>query len=85
MPGFVLVLADTRVNSDLKEELWFNEAYILSNPDIYVFLDLIRKDIIVVDLGMYVQENGAVRNRGVRVRIEDRFLNLCFKTREKIT
>ncbi len=84
MPALVLVLADTRLNSDLKEEFWFNEAYILSNPDTYVFLDLIRKDIIVADLGMYVQENGAVRNRGVQVRIEDRFLNLCFGTREKI-
>ncbi len=83
-PALILVLADTRLNSDLKEELWFNEAYILSNPDMYVFLDLIRKDIIGVDLGMYMQENGSVRNRGIRVRIEDRFLNLCFGTREKI-
>ena len=84
MPALVLVLADTRLNSDLREEFWYNEAYMLSNPDTYVFLDLIRKGIIVVDLGMHVQENGSVRNRGTRVRIEDRFLNLCFGTREKI-
>ena len=58
MPVLVLVRADTRLNSDLKEEFWFNEAYILSNPDAYVFLDLIRKGIIVADLGMHVQENG---------------------------
>lgn len=84
MPALVLIRADTRLNSDLKEEFWFNQAYVLSNSDVYVFLDLIRKGIIVADLGMYVQENGAVRNRGVRVRIEDRFLNLCFGSREKI-
>ena len=50
----VLVLGDARLNSDLKEEFWFNEAYILSDPDMYVFLDLIRKGIIVVNLEMHV-------------------------------
>ena len=85
MPALVLVLGDARLNSDLKEEFWFNEAYILSNPDTYVFLDLIRKGIIVVELTMHVQKDGSVRNRGTRVRIKDRFLNLCFGTREKIT
>ena len=81
MSALVLVLADTRLNSDLKEEFWYNEAYILSNPDTYVFLDLIRKGIIVVELTMHVQKDGSVRNRGTRVRIKDRFLNLCFGTR----
>lgn len=64
MPALVLVLGDARLNSDLKEEFWFNEAYILSDPDTYVFLDLIRKGIIVVDLEMHVQKNGTVRNHG---------------------
>ena len=84
MPALVLVLGDARLNSDLKEEFWFNEAYILSDPDTYVFLDLIRKGIIVVDLEMHVQKNGTVRNHGTWVRIENRFLNLCFGTQEKI-
>ncbi len=84
MPALVLVQADTRLNSDLKDEFWFNEAYVLSNPDAYVFLDLIRKGMIVIDLKMHVHENGSVKSRGIRVRIEDKFLNLCFGTREKI-
>ena len=54
MPALVLVLGDARLNSDLKEEYWFNEAYILSDPDTYVFLDLIRKGIMVPRLELRI-------------------------------
>lgn len=84
MPALIIVLADTRLNSDNKEEFWFNEAYFLTNPDEDNFLDLIRKDIVVVDVRMHLRHTGVVRNHGTGFRIEDRFLNLCFGSREKI-
>ena len=84
MPALVVVYADTRVNSNQKEEFWFNEAYLLTNPDEDNFLDLIRKDIVVIDVRMHLRENGAVRNHGTGFRIEEKFLNFCFGRREEI-
>ena len=84
MSALVVVFADTRVNSNLKEEFWFNEAYFLTNPDQDNFLDFIKKDIVVVDVRMHLKENSSVRNHGTGFRIEQRFLNLCFGSREQI-
>ena len=33
MPALVIVNADTRINSDKKEEFWYKEAYLLTDPD----------------------------------------------------
>lgn len=84
MPALVVVCADTRVNSDNKEEFWFNEAHLLTNPGQNHFLDLIKQDIVIVDVRMHLRENGSVRNHGTGFRIDERFLNLCFGNREKI-
>lgn len=84
MSALVIVSADTRVNSNQKEEFWFNEASFLTNPDEDNLLDLIRKDIIVVDVRMHLRENGSVRNHGTGFRINERFLNLCFRSRDRI-
>ena len=82
--ALVIVYADTRVNSDEKEEFWFNEAYLLTDPDEDNFLDLIRKDIVIIDARMHLRENDSVRNHGTGFRIEENFLNLCFGRRVKI-
>ena len=84
MPALVVVYADTRINSDNREEFWFNEAYLLTNPDRDHFLDLIKQDIVIVDVRMHLRANGSVRNHGTGFRIEERFLNLCFGSRERI-
>ncbi len=84
MPALVLVRADTRINSNQKEEFWFNEAYFLMNPHEDNFLELIRRDIVVVDVRMHLRENDAVRNHGTGFRIDEKFLNLCFGRRGKI-
>ena len=84
MPFLVMVYAETRINSDEKEEFWFNEAYLLDQPNAANFLDLIRKDIVIVDLRMHLKESGAVRNHGTGFRIDEKFLNLCFGKREKL-
>lgn len=84
MPALVIVSAITRINSQNKEEFWFDEAYFLTNPNKENFVDLIKKDIIIVDVRMHLKENGAVRNHGTGFRIEERFLNLCFGNRRRL-
>ena len=84
MPALVIVNADTRMNSDGKEEFWFNEAFYLTQPNEDNLLDLIKKDIIIVDVRMHLKENKVVRNHGTGFRIDERFLNLCFSSRERL-
>lgn len=84
MPSLVIISADTRTNSENKEEFWFNEAYFLTEPDKNNFLDLIKKDIIIIDIRMHLKGNRVVRNHGTGFRIEERFLNLCFGKREQL-
>ena len=84
MPALIIVNADTRVNSDRKEEFWYKEAYLLTDPNEDSFLDLIKKDIIIVDVRMHLRENRVVRNHGTGFRIDEKFLNLCFSSREKL-
>lgn len=84
MPALAVVYAETRINSDNKEEFWFNEAYFLTNPDEDNFLDLIKKDIVIVDVRMHLRNNGTVRNHGTGFRIDERFLNQCFGNRERL-
>ena len=84
MPALVEVLADTRINSEEKEEFFFNEAYFLKKPDMDNFMDLLKKDIIIVDIRMHIKKNGAVRNHGTAFRIDERFLYLCFAKKIKL-
>lgn len=84
MPALVMVYADTRVGSSGKEEFWFNEAYLLTNPNTSNLLELINTGTIIVDIRMHLKENGAVRNHGTGFRIEQKFVKLCFGKREKL-
>ena len=84
MPALVAVYADTRMNSDNREEFWFNEAYLLRQPDASNILELIRNDTIVVDIRMHINRRGSVRNHGTGFRIDESFLSLCFGSRERL-
>ena len=84
MPALIIVNAESRINSDRKEEFWYKEAYLLTEPDEDNFLDLIKKNIVIVDVRMHLRENRVVRNHGTGFRIDERFLNLCFSSREKL-
>ena len=84
MPALVMVYADTRTNSNGREEFWFNEAYLLTNPKTSNLLELINTGTIIVDLRMHLKENGVVRNHGSAFRIEQKFIKLCFGKREKL-
>jgi hypothetical protein len=84
MPAVVVVYADTRRNSDRKEEFWYNEAHFLTKPNEDVFLELINQNVVIVEVRMYLKESGAVRNRGTGFRMSARFLDECFGSRERI-
>ena len=84
MPSLVMVYADTRTNSNGREEFWFNEAYLLTNPNTSNLLELISTGTIIVDIRMHLKENGRVRNHGTGFRIEQKFMKLCFGGREKL-
>lgn len=82
MPALAFIQADTRRNSSNKEEFWFNEAHLLTNPNVDNFLSLVETGHIVIDLRMHLRPNGAVRNHGTGFRIDERYLHLCFSDRE---
>jgi hypothetical protein len=84
MPALVIVNADTQTNSDGKEEFWYKESYLLTEPDEDNFLELIKEDIIIVDVRMHLKVNGSVRNHGTAFRIDERFWNRCFGRREQL-
>lgn len=84
MPSLVFVQADVRENSDDREEFWFNEAHLLTNPNEDNFLDLIRNDRVAIDMRMHLRQNGVVRNHGTAFRVEERYLRLCFGNRESL-
>ncbi len=84
MPALITVYAESRENSEGKEEFWFNEAWYLSNPNAGNFMELIRGEKVVVDIRMHMRHNGQVRNHGTGFRIEERFLNLCFENRMRL-
>ena len=56
-----------------RRNFWFNEAYLLTDPNENNLLDLIKQDIIIVDVRMHLRENRVVRNHGTGFRIDERF------------
>ena len=84
MPALATVYADTRINSDDREEFWFNEAYLYKNPTARRILELIGTNTIVIDLRGHINDRGNVRNHGTGFRIDDSFLGMCFDSREKL-
>ncbi len=84
MPALVLVIADNRINSEGREEFYFNEAYYLKNPDIDNFIYLLKNDKIVVDIRMHLKKTGTVRNHGTAFRIDEKDLYFCFQYKEKL-
>lgn len=84
MPALVLVQAETRVNSIEKEEFYFNEAYLLSEPSGNKLLEMISKDEILVDVRMHVNLRGSVRNHGTAFRTDESKLINCFSTKENL-
>lgn len=84
MDALVTVSAETRLDENLREEFWFNEAYFLHTPSHAHFVTLLRQDSIILDVRMHLKESGAARNHGTAFRTIESVLPLCFAHRERL-
>ncbi len=84
MPALVLVQAETRINSEEREEFFYDEAYLLSEPSGKKLLNMIAKDELVVDVRMHINLRGAVRNHGTAFRIYESKIINCFTGKTKL-
>lgn len=84
MDALVIVSAQTRLDENLREEFWFNEAYFLHTPSHDNFVELLRQDSIVLDVRMHLKTSGAARNHGTAFRTIESVLPHCFAHREKL-
>jgi hypothetical protein len=84
MPAMVLVQADTRINSEEREEFHFNEAYLLSEPSGKRLLAMIANETILVDVRMHINLRGSVRNHGTAFRADESNLIHCFSKKETL-
>jgi len=83
MGALVVVSAEMRLDENLCEEYWFNEAYFLHAPSHDSFVRLLRQDSIILDVRMHLKASGAARNHGTAFRTLENTLPLCFAHREK--
>lgn len=84
MPALVLVQAETRVNSEEKEEFYFNKAYVLSQPNVAQLLTMISTNDVIIDERMHINKRGGVRNHGTAFRIDESKLHHCFARKEEL-
>lgn len=84
MPALVLVQAETRVNSEEKEEFHFNKAYLLSKPDVVQLLAMIKTNDVIIDVRMHINKRGSVRNHGTAFRMNESKLHHCFTYKEEL-
>lgn len=81
MPNLIMVIADFRLNSNGREEFWYNEAYYLKGKNEQNFLNHIREGIILVDIRMHIKESGSVRNHGTGFRVDEKYIADYFNER----
>ncbi|ASJ10138.1 hypothetical protein A3L12_01920 [Thermococcus sp. P6] len=81
MPNLILVVADRKLDSNGREEFWYNEAYYLEGVDRDKFIEFLQSGVITVDLRMHLRENNTVRNHGTAFRIEEKYLHELFSSR----
>ena len=74
----MLVLAASRKTEENKEEFFFNQAYLLEEPDENNFLEAFNKGKIVLDIRMHLKPNNTVRNHGTGIRIHEKDIPLLY-------
>ncbi len=82
-PALVYVKADCR-GEGLNEEFWYNEAWLLKGFNFEGIKDLIRKNIIRIDIRIGQYPNGRTHDHGTGFRVFEDKLDLCFKERKAI-
>jgi len=74
----MLVLADSRLTEDKREEFHFNNAYLLEDPQPENFLDAFKNGKVVIDIRMHLKPNNSVRNHGTGIRIYENDIPLLY-------
>lgn len=82
-PGLLYVKADARGKGN-QEEFWFKEAFFLWGFDFNKFVDLLKEDVILVDVRIGQYSNGRPHDHGTGFRVMPDQLDRCFKHREKV-
>ncbi len=77
------VKADCRGQGS-SEEFWFNEAWLLKGFSFEGFKELVRNDVVYVDLRIGQYPDGSEHDHGTGFRIRLDKLDLAFEEREKI-
>jgi len=83
LPAVMYVKAECRGKGE-KEEFWFNEVWYLKGFDFDRFKELIKNDIILIDLRIGRYPDGRIHDHGTGFRIRQDKLELCFKERKRI-
>jgi hypothetical protein len=66
----LLVIADSD-KRDKKESFYYNEAYLLLEPETRKFIDAFEHSIIGIDVRMHLNEKNTVRNHGTGFRCRE--------------
>ncbi len=83
LPKIMYVKADSK-GSGAKEELWYNEAWILSGFNFRSFVRLLKQGVILVDVRIGQYPIGKAHDHGTGFRVHPRKLDLCFKNRKQV-
>ena len=78
----LLVIADSKITEESKEEFLFNEAYLLQNPKPECFLEAFRKGGVVIDIRMHLNPRNAVRNHGTGIRVRESDIALLYERKQ---
>lgn len=80
----LLVKADARKDREGVEQFHYVAAELVSEPGDREFLQALRDGLVMIDIRMHLNENGAVRNRGTALRIQERDLATLFSRRSTL-
>jgi hypothetical protein len=83
LPKLLYVKAEARGKGS-DEEFWFNEAWLLSGFDFNNFVQLLKDDVIRVDIRIGQYLDGRPHDHGTGFRVFPDKLDLCFSHRERI-
>lgn len=80
----MMVIADSKISENQREEFFFNNAYLLENPNPDNFLVAFKNGKIVIDIRMHLKSNNIVRNHGTGIRIKENDIPLLYAKRRSL-
>jgi len=67
-----------------KEEFYFDEAYLLTEPSPDKFIEAFEKSLIAIDIRMHLRKTGSVRNHGTGIRIFEKDIPQLYARRQEL-